>query len=120
MNWQKYAPITLRLGLAAAFLWFGLNQAFNPDAWLVWMPQWAQQSDRAIALLLGNAALEITLGTMLAVGFYTRKVAFLLALHMLSIIAMLGYGDLAVRDFITFIGCTSVFLHGPDEWCLVR
>ncbi|HWC57476.1 MAG TPA: DoxX family membrane protein [Candidatus Paceibacterota bacterium] len=113
---QLIAPVLLRYAMAAVILWFALQQFIMPSGWFAYIPQgivaltgWSQ---RAIIFL--NASFELLFGVLLLVGKYTRIVAFLLALHLLDIMWVLGYGEVAVRDFGLAMGLVTVGMYGPD------
>ncbi len=112
---RKWSPTVLRCGLAFVFLWFGLNQLFNAQSWLVWLPAWTSYFPiEPIIFIYGNAFLEIFLGSFLAVGLFTRFSALLLSIHLLGITLSLGYNDIALRDLGLTIATLSVALHGHD------
>jgi uncharacterized membrane protein YphA (DoxX/SURF4 family) len=119
---SEYAPVVLRFGLVALFLWFGLSQVTNPGGWISWVPEWAISiswiSPTAIVLL--NGGFETIFGILLAVGFSTRWVALLLSLHLFFIAYEIGYNDVGVRDFVLAISTLTVALFGSDKYTLDR
>lgn len=136
-KYKEYASILLRIGISLVFLWFGLNQLINPLSFLGYVPSWiyphsaeivhehAFQSLHSLPLtphiiIMGNGLLEVILGLLLIIGLFTRASSLLLSLHIFGIIIGLGYNDIAVRDFGLMLACLSIFLHGPDKWCLDR
>lgn len=110
----------LRIGLSLVLLWFGLSQLTHPGDWVSWVPGYATALSHlsATVLVLGNGILETVLGVALLLGFWTRLVAFLLALHLLHLAITVGYNDIGVRDFGLAIAMLSVALHGADTWTL--
>lgn len=118
-RYRRYAPLLLRIGLSLVFLWFGVNQLINPEAFLGYVPQWAYNFPVSPpALIMGNAIFEIVFGTLLIFGMFTRVSSLLLGLHLIGIMVGLGYNDIAVRDFGLMLAAFSVVLYGPDEWSL--
>jgi len=119
---KRFAPLVLRLGLVGLFLSFGIWQILQPDAWFSWVPQWVpditHMSLRLIVLL--NGGLEVVLGTLLLLGIYVRWVAFILALHTLSIAYEIGFNDIGIRDASLAICCIAIALFGNDDWSLQR
>ena len=118
-RYAPYAPLVARVALALVFLWFGLNQIFDPDSFLGYLPPWTSSlpfSDTTFLLL--NGIFEILCGGLLLVGFCTRAASALLALHLLGIADNLGYNDIMIRDFGLTLVLVSIFLNGPDRWCL--
>ena len=113
---RAFAPVVLRLGLAALFLWFGFSQVFEPSAWISWLPVWAANLTwiSPTGLVLFNGWFEIILGVMLAVGLLTRWVALLLSLHLFVIAYEVGYNDIGVRDFVLAVSTLVLSLGGAD------
>ena len=122
MNIEKYkqcAPGILRLSMALVFLWFGLNQVFNPSFWVGYLPSWTYNLVvSANTLVMLNGFFETILSVFLLVGSYTRISALLLGLHLLGITFSIGYNDIAIRDFGLAIATFVVFLNGPDRWTM--
>ena len=134
-RYKNYASLVLRVGLALVFLWFGINQLINPTSFLGYMPQWLAPHDVQMLhehalqwlhtlpimqhiIIMGNGIFETVFGLLLLLGLFTRLSAFLLTLHLVGIMVVLGYNDIAVRDFGLAVATFSVFLQGPDEWSL--
>jgi uncharacterized membrane protein YphA (DoxX/SURF4 family) len=136
-KYKGYAPITVRMGVAIVFLWFGINQLINPESFLGYVPQWFYQHSAEIVhnhpfqllhnlplgphlLVMGNGVFETLFGSLLLLGVFTRLTSFLLSMHLLFIVIGLGYNDVAVRDFGLMLATFSVFLNGPDKASLDR
>ncbi|MEK6891266.1 MAG: DoxX family membrane protein [Nanoarchaeota archaeon] len=117
---KKYYPLVLRTGIAIVFLWFGLSQLKNPDAWTRLAPSYvlALSPFSATALIYLNGIVEIVLAVLLLLGLFTRSVSLLLTLHLLHITTMLGYGAIAARDFSLAIATFTIFLLGADDFSL--
>ena len=65
-----------------------------------------------------NATFEIVFASLLLIGLYTRVSSFILGLHLLHIVTILGYGPTGARDFSLALATFSIFLAGADEFCL--
>lgn len=124
-RFKGYAPTVLRVGLSLVFLWFGLNQFFDAEMFLGYVPGWA--ADGSVlsipapapeTMVMMNGVIETILGTALLVGYFTRVAAGILAVHLLGITLTLGYNDLAIRDLGLTIALVAVFLQGPDKHTL--
>jgi len=95
-------------------LWFGIDEIVNPENWFGYFPQ------SLITLLpfglktffIINGSFEIIVGILLFVGFYTRIIAFIAALHLLSITIAVGYNEIGVRDFGLTIMAISLIFSG--------
>lgn len=120
---KSAAPVILRIGLALVFLWFGSQQLLHTAMWLGLIPKSliAMTGFSAATFVHFNGAFEIVFGLCLFFGFFTRTVALLLALHMLDITFVVGYGATGTRDFGLSIAAISIFLYGVtsvslDAW----
>jgi uncharacterized membrane protein YphA (DoxX/SURF4 family) len=91
----------LRLGLAAVFLWFGFSQLIDSLIWVSVVPEWASDllNMPPAMIVMVNGALEILLGSLLALGFFVRPAAAILAVHLLVIAIDFGFSAVGVRDF---------------------
>jgi uncharacterized membrane protein YphA (DoxX/SURF4 family) len=119
---SKYAPVVLRLGLALVFLWFGISQLRDADAWTGFVPAWvpALSGLGAETIVTLNGWFEVVAGAFLALGFWVRPVAALLFLHLAAIVVNLGPTELGVRDFGLACATLAVTLYGEDRWCFPR
>ena len=130
---KKYSTDIVRIALSIVFLWFGVNQLINPESFLGYVPQWlyphAPQmmhehpfqfmhgipSVQVHAIIMSNGVIETIFGALLLVGYFTRIVAFLLALHLFGIAFSLGYNDIAIRDFGLALATASLIFSGSGE-----
>lgn len=120
-QYQKYGTTVVRLGIAAVFLWFGLTQFFNPQALIGYAPSFAFSLPISITqFMMLNGIFDTLVGALLAVGFFTRAVALLGAIHIAGVAISLGHNDVAVRDWGLSIAALSIALNGPDELTLDR
>ena len=121
MNYKEYAPIVLRISLSLVFLWFGFTSIFNYEVLVGYLPEFVYSLGISLqSIMLLNGIFEIVFGTLLIIGLFTRVVAFVLFLHILSIMFSLGYNDVAIRDFGLAFATLAVFLNGADKWSLDR
>lgn len=102
----------LRLGLAGVFLYFGFSQLLDSLAWVSIVPEWAVNVIHLppAMIVMGNGVFEVILGSMLAMGFYVRIIAFVLALHLIPITLDFGFSPTAVRDFGLIIAALTLSL----------
>lgn len=109
---QIWGMHLLRLGLASVFLWFGFSQLINSLNWVALVSMWASDllNIPPAMIVLGNGLFEVTLGTLLAMGFFVRVIAFILALHLIPIAFDFGFVATGVRDFGLIVACLSLSL----------
>jgi uncharacterized membrane protein YphA (DoxX/SURF4 family) len=119
-KFSDLAPVVLRLGLAAVYIWFGVSQFANPNMWTSLVPAWASGifglSSTTVVHL--NGIFEVIAGALLAFGIGVRLVSGLLFVHLLIIASHLGIGPVGVRDFGLSFATLALFLFGEDEHCL--
>ena len=117
-DYKQYAPLIMRLALSFVFLWFGISQLINTDYFMGYLPGFLLNTANPTLFVIFNGAAETILGILLAIGLFTRLVALLLALHLISIIISLGYNDIAIRDTGLMLVTVAQFIGGADRWCL--
>jgi len=109
---REYSIVIIRVSLALVILWFGVNQIINPENWFSYIPLGITEnlplSLETIIML--NGIFEIMIGILLLIGFYTRIIALIAALHLLSITIAVGFNEIGVRDFgLTFMAVSLIF-----------
>ncbi len=117
---EPYAPSVLRYGMTIVILWFGCQQFLHTDAWTAYVPDSAVAMSHlsVTKLVYINATVEVVGGLLLLFGWQTRIVALLLALHLLDIMYIVGYGEIGVRDFGLAIATLVVAMNGSDMLCV--
>ena len=127
MNFNKltkelrlYAPAVVRYGMALVILWFGTQQIINPGDWIAYVPQSIATITHLSlnAIVNYNGIFEIVFGVLLLIGWQTRWVALILALHLFDIMYTVGYGEIGVRDFGLAVATFSIFMYGSDVLCI--
>ena len=109
---KDYSVFIVRIGLALVLLWFGIDEILNPEDWFGYVPSYISSNlpfslDFFISL---NGIFEIIIGVFLLIGLYTRIIAFIAALHLLSITIAVGYNEIGVRDFgLTMMAISLIF-----------
>lgn len=111
---DDYGHFLLRISVSLVFLWFGINQLYDPLAWTGFVPQLFTQFILAKSIVIANGCIEIVLGLLLISGTYTRIVSILLGIHLLGIADSLGYSAIAVRDFGLALATLSIAFFTPD------
>lgn len=97
--------------MALVFLYFGFQQVYAPDNWTVFVPSFLTSVALTSAnIVVFNGILELTLGTFLLIGLYTRFSALVLSLHLLGITLSIGFTPLGVRDFGLAAATFALFL----------
>ena len=88
-----------------------------PELWATFLQPWAASlaGGPTVATMMGVAVLDMALGILLILVVWTRIVAVIAALHLLSIVIGLGYNDIAVRDFGLFMAALALAIHSWKE-----
>lgn len=98
------SQLSLRIGLAAVFLWFGVNKFIQPQYWVdAWMPQWAQRIAQTMGMSATNAVFligifEVLVAVSLVTGFFTRAFASAAIVFLLTVLVANGLNEIVVRD----------------------
>ena len=109
---KDYSVAIIRIGLALVLLWFGIDEILNPENWFGYFPNslTALLPFSLETFFIINGIFEIIVGILLFVGFKTRIIAFIAALHLLSITIAIGYNDIGVRDLgLTLMAVSLIF-----------
>lgn len=118
---NDFAQPFLRVTLALVFLYFGFQQIYSPDDWTGFVPAFLTGTVITSAnIVIVNGILELTLGTFLLIGLYTRLSALVLSFHLLGITFAIGFTPLGVRDFGLAAATFALFLHGGSLWSIDR
>jgi uncharacterized membrane protein YphA (DoxX/SURF4 family) len=108
----------LRFSMVLVFLWFGYQQVAHPVNWIYFLPEWTSSLPLSAETFVQlNGAMELVLGAALAVGFFTRISAFILAAHLL-VIALHVRDAIGVRDAGLAAATFAVAWCQPDRWTL--
>lgn len=102
--------LLLRLGLGIEFVLFGHGKLTNIASWIGYIPPWMSPliPMPVTTFLQAVGVVELVLGVLLIVGLWVRVVAILSALHLAGVLVALGYNDLAVRDFVSFMAALAL------------
>ena len=114
---KRYSFLVLRIGISLVFLWFGFSQIKNPSGWIGMIPSYAKFIPENL-LIYSNGIIEIILSVLILTGYKLKFASFLLGLHLLHLVTIVGYGSIGARDLALAFATFSIFLNGPDELCL--
>ena len=120
INSTKYSYLFLRLGLAAVFLWFGIDKFFHPSYWLnAWVPAWmlmlvGNLGISATQFIYLNGVLELLIALSMITGVFIQFFSFIASLFLVATMIISGFSEAIIRDFAMIGAFVSVFLW-PDR-----
>lgn len=118
-NLKKYSPVLLRSAIGIVFLWFGFSQLKNPAQWVRMVPEYVPKFGlETTSIIYMHGIFEVIFATLLILGLYTRLVSLILALSLIHITFIVGYGPTGARDLAIALATLSIFFHGSDDFCL--
>ncbi len=121
-NKHAFAALALRIGLSLVLIEFGAGKVRAPEAWLLFVPQWAStglpESTNLLRLLQTHGFVEIIIGIHLIFGFLTRWAAAAAAAMLAVITLILGWTPLGVRDMGLTAGFVALTFTGGQAWAI--
>ncbi|MBS3093864.1 DoxX family membrane protein [Candidatus Pacearchaeota archaeon] len=107
-----------RISVGCVFFIFGIMQLINPEKWIGYLPTIISSFGDPLRFIFFNGIFDLFLGFFLLLGLFTRIVSFIGIIHLIGVILTFGFNDISVRDFGLLLVLVSVFLRGPDDYCL--
>jgi uncharacterized membrane protein YphA (DoxX/SURF4 family) len=110
------SQLALRIGLAAVFLWFGIDKFIQPQYWVdAYMPQWAQHLAQGLGMSTTNAIFligifEVLVAISLATGFFSRMFAAAATIFLAIIFISTGPNLIVVRDIGLMAGLIALII----------
>ena len=108
----RYSNLFLRLGLAAVFLWFGIDKFLNPQYWLnAWVPQsvisFASKSGASgMDIVYASGVFELLVGASVLSNIFIKIFSVLALMFLTTVFFTFGVNEVIVRD----IGLMGGFL----------
>ena len=115
-----YSNLFLRLGLAAVFIWFGVDKFINPEYWLnAWIPQniVSLASKAGISgtdVVYIGAIFELLVGASVLSNIFIKIFSVLAIIFLLTVLLFFGVSETLVRD-IGLIGGFLALLFWPER-----
>jgi len=116
INSTKYSYLILRIGLAAVFLWFGVDKFFHPTFWInTSIPASiialvGKVGISATQLIYLNGVFDVLIALSLITGVFIQFFAFCAGLLVLFNLVFTGLNETTVHDIGLIGACISVFL----------
>ncbi len=104
------AKLILRLGLGLVFLYFSLNQIFNPQSWFFLVPNFFKKIFVDVKFLIYfNGFFDLIISFSLFFNKYLKLFSILGFLHLFFLSFYLGFNPSGVRDFGLAIAMLSLY-----------
>ncbi len=119
---ESFAPTILRIGLGLTFLLIGIDQILHLQNWIGYLAPWAQNilATTPEQFFFYNAIFDITLGGLLLLGILTRLLAVVAFLHLIGVIANIGYNEIAIRDLGLLFAALALACYRKTQYVLIR
>lgn len=88
----RYSRLSLRIGLAIVYLWFGIDKFLHPEYW----------HTASVVILLG--IIEVLIATSLVTGFFVRIFAAIAIVFLLCGCIIHGLTEASVGDVAIIAG----------------
>lgn len=116
----RYSQLAIRIGIAAVFLWFGVDKFIHPQYWLdAWVPHAVQLfassvhvAPRDLINLIG--IFEVLVALSLLTGFFVRYFAFAATGFLVLNFAFNGIHIETVRD-LGLLGGLAALIIWPER-----
>lgn len=109
----------VRLGLAAVFLWFGIDKFIHPNYWLnAWVPEAVVASlagfkISGVQFVYFLGLFETLVAVSILINFLSRTFAFLAVIFLSVVILTGGVNEVTVRDWGTVGSLLAVIFWPP-------
>ena len=116
----KYSFWFLKIGLAAVFLWFGIDKFIHPSYWInAWVPAGfltflARFNIDGQQFIFLMAIFEMLIGISLLTGILVKTFSFLSILFLVSVFFTAPLNEVIIRD-IGLIGGFLAILFWPNR-----
>lgn len=102
----------LRVGTAITFLWIGILILKTPESWGGFIQPWAQKllPLPIKEIMIGTAFLDLAVGALLLIDFWTWLAALIGAVHIMTIFVTVGINEVTVRDIGIFASAIALML----------
>ncbi|MBI4160420.1 MAG: DoxX family protein [Candidatus Yanofskybacteria bacterium] len=113
---HRFSYLALRLGLAAVFLWFGIDKMFHAEYWL---NAWITPTMRSMIDQVGfsgtqfvylSGVFEILIGVSLVTNVMQKLFSLLAIIFLAGVFVFVGFNEVTARDIGLLGGLVSVLL----------
>ena len=116
----RYSNIFLRLGLAAVFIWFGVDKFLNPQYWLsAWIPQSALSVASRVGVsgmdvVYASGVFELLVGASVLSNIFIKIFSVLALIFLVAVLLTFGISEVIIRD-VGLMGGFLSLLFWPER-----
>ena len=116
----RYSNLFLRLGLAAVFIWFGVDKFLHPEYWLsAWIPQSALSLASKVGIggtdvVYAVGVFELLVGASVLSNVFIKIFSVLALLFLTTVLFTFGISEVLIRD-IGLMGGLLSLLFWPER-----
>jgi TM2 domain-containing membrane protein YozV len=113
MDRKSVARYLLTAALVLVFGWFGVDKFLNGFVWVGFLPLWMDGflSMAKTTWIVIMGVIEVTLAVMLLIP--VRRIrqlgALLIAIHLVGVVAQVGWNDVGIRDIGLLLSSLALF-----------
>ena len=110
----------MRLGLAAVFIWFGVDKFLNPQYWLsAWIPQSALSVASKVGIsgmdvVYASGVFELLVGASILSNIFIKIFSVLALIFLVVVLFTFGISEVLIRD-IGLMGGFLSLLFWPEN-----
>lgn len=123
MDSKTLFPFFPRVSLGLFLLYIGIMKFIEPASWLIWVNNITAVLITPVDLTLFIiATIEVVFGLLLVLGLFTRFIAFLSAVLVLSYVTLFifnyGFNEFLAQNLVIFAIALSLSFKHDDSWSL--
>lgn len=116
----QYSNLFLRLGLAAVFIWFGVDKFLHPEYWLSsWVPQniislASKAGISGMDVVYASGVFELLVGASVLSNIFIKIFSVLALVFLVTVLFTFGISEVLIRD-IGLMGGFLALLFWPER-----
>jgi len=116
----RYSNLFLRLGLAAVFIWFGVDKFLHPEYWLsAWIPQSvllvaSRVGISGMDVVYASGVFELLVGASVLSNIFIKIFSVLALIFLVVVLFTFGINEVIIRD-VGLMGGFLSLLFWPEN-----
>lgn len=112
MQRNRVAILLLTAALVLVFGWFGIEKFTTPINWIGWIPLWMEgllgMPRETWLMIIGATEILFAILLLVPIRNVKRAGAIFIALQLLSILPIVGFNEIGVRDFAILLSAVAL------------